>query len=247
MVLCNIPCSFRKITGIIISFFIVSVTFARQTIPYEGDASVEDTIVDTKAIHAVPDSVITSLQKKKEFAYANDPAYWQRKEPNALDNLFAAQNGIRIFIYIVFAAVLLFALYRIIVSNKFFLFYSASKKRQQAKEEGEIQENLEEKIEQAIVARDYRFAVRFMYLKALRLLAEKGWIQLNTKTTNRDYLNALRSYPLAQPFKTITHDYDYIWYGEFAINEQQFLLVQKNFNQFYNSVPVADINNAPIN
>jgi hypothetical protein len=197
--------------------------------------------------HSIPDSVISALQKNKVFAYANDPAYWEKMElkqdPGWLDALylFATQQWIKTFFFLLLGAALLYALYRILVTNKLYLFYSSSRRIVlTAEEENETEENLEEKIAHAVMVRDYRSAIRFMHLKALRLLDAKGWIRFNAKSTNRDYLNALHQNPLAQLFSNITRSYDYVWYGEFQLNEQQFIVLQKNFNQFYNSVSMAD-------
>lgn len=250
MVLRILSNSFRKIAPLCLSVFVSLAAIAEPATSAGQDTAVETTVEaikpDIPQLRFVPDSVITNLQRQKDFAYANDPAYWKKEEKhesNWLDHLylFATQQWVKMFVYVLLGAVLLFALYRLVVTNKLYLFYSSSKKRQeQAEEETEIEENLEEKIERAIHARDYRSAIRFMYLKALRLLDAKGWIQFNAKSTNRDYLNALRQYPLAQPFRVITRNYDYVWYGEFGLNEQQFLLLQKNFDQFYNSVSMTD-------
>lgn len=221
--------SFRKIALIILSAFVFNVA-AAESLPA------------SYTIRTVPDSVISKLQKKKEFAYANDPAYWkeevQRDQLDWLNRLyiFATQQWIRMFIYILLGAALLFILYRLIIVNKRFLFYSSKKLSVAQEEENDSEDNLEEKIEHSVKVRDYRAAIRFMYLKALYLLDAKGWIQFNAKSTNRDYLNALHPYPLAQSFRVITRNYDYVWYGEFGLNEQQFTLLQKNFEQFYNSV-----------
>ena len=71
-----------------------------------------------------------------------------------------------------FLAFFLFIIYRIIVVNKLYLFYNSKKTK--AVDEGEVTDlqdiNLDEKIQQALAAGDHRMAVRYMYLKALKLL-----------------------------------------------------------------------------
>jgi hypothetical protein len=199
----------------------------------------------------VPDSTIRSLQKQKEFAYANDPKSWEREpveeikaEPKGKsfwDHFYSffSVTTIRRFTYGLLIAFFVFIIYRVIVVNKLFLFTSF-KKAKLAPTDGHDEDiadiNLDEKIKQTIAAGEHRLAVRYMYLKALHQLNDKQWIRYHADGTNHEYVTQMSGRKLANEFSFLTRVYDYVWYGEFAITNEQFDLVQKNFSHFYKAV-----------
>ena len=196
-------------------------------------------------LRQVADSTARSLQKQKEFAYANDPAYWKeepkpREQKSFWDYFFEffQSSTVRTIVYSLLIAFFLFVIYRIIVVNKLFLFYSSKKLKPQ--EEGEAvnieDENWDEKIQKAIDANDHRMAVRYMYLKTLQLLNAKQWIQYHAEATNHEYVLQMNSRKQGSDFRFLTRIYDYVWYGEFALTAEQFDVVNNNFRHFYNTV-----------
>jgi len=193
----------------------------------------------------VPDSIAKKIQKQKDFAYANDPGYWVN-EPVAenrrgfwdyLYNFFS-NVAVRTIIYSLLIAFFLFVIYRLVVVNKLFLFYSSKKAKHNDDEESmNIEdETLDEKIQKAIDQNDHRMAVRYMYLKALQLLNHRQWIRFHAEATNYEYVNQMRGRKLANEFDFLTRVYDYVWYGEFALTGEQFEIVYNNFRHFYNAV-----------
>lgn len=240
MVFYRLPGSIRKVVPVFIIIFLSTMTYARSL-----PGSIQRNVV--------PDSVVSGLQHQKDFAYANDPAYWKKDHPANpkgpdLFDLFITQKWVRFLVCFILIALLLYAAYHLLIGNRWGMFYPGAKKRK--KEQGSLEEEIKVDLETTIAAavrdKEYRLAIRFMYLKALRLLEDKGWICLNRESTNRDYLNALAAYPLARPFRIITRSYDYVWYGEFALNEQQFEHLRKDFELFYDNVS-SSVHNKPGN
>jgi len=90
-------------------------------------------------------------------------------------------------------------------------------------------ENIQELIQQALADKNYRLAVRFYYLYILKLLTEKELIAWELQKTNDDYLKEITKVELKKPFSDITRLYDYIWYGDFPIDEIQYDKVEKAF------------------
>jgi hypothetical protein len=193
----------------------------------------------------VPDSITRHLKKDKDFAYANDAAYWVKNPPpqqqkdfwDYFYNFFQGTT-VRTIAYSLLIAFFLFVIYRIIVVNKLFLFYSSKKVK---KEEGKdavnlADDNLDEKIQKALDEKDNRMAVRYMYLKALKMLNDRQWIHFHAEATNYEYVNEMSKHKLANDFRFLTRVYDYMWYGEFALTNEQFEIVQNNFKHFYNAV-----------
>lgn len=72
-------------------------------------------------------------------------------------------------------------------------------------------------IQQAVADKNYRLAIRYYYLLILRQLSEGEHIDWKPQKTNDDYLNELANEQLKTGFSKVTLLYDYIWYGEFTI------------------------------
>lgn len=99
-----------------------------------------------------------------------------------------------------------------------------------------VEENIEQVdfdklIKQALKDNNYRLATRYMYLKSLKVLANKKTIEWHYDKTNTDYLNEIKDSKLKALFKRISYIYDYVWYGEFPIDEDSFNKNKNDFNQ----------------
>jgi hypothetical protein len=213
-------------------------------------ADVETYEAATPELRAVPDSTVERLKRDERFAYANDPEYWSKikKEEekqedserskgfwNSVDNMLSSGTASTIF-YIILGVICVLIIYRIVVVNN---LYSGSRRRKEDTEvlpESEIDDNnLDQRVQAAILANDYRLAVRYMYLKTLRSLNDKGWIRYHAKATNNEYITQVHHYGVGNEFRFLTHVYEYVWYGEFALSVQQFERVQQDFNRFFNT------------
>lgn len=99
-----------------------------------------------------------------------------------------------------------------------------------------VEENIEQVdfdklIKKAIKQNNFRLATRYMYLKTLKVLASKNTIQWHYDKTNSDYLNEITDSKLKGLFKRVSYIYDYVWYGEFPIDEVSFNKNKDDFNQ----------------
>ena len=99
-----------------------------------------------------------------------------------------------------------------------------------------VEENIEQVdfdklIKQALKDNNYRLATRYMYLKSLKVLANKKTIDWHYDKTNTDYLNEIKDSKVKALFKRISYIYDYVWYGEFPIDEESFNKNTNDFNQ----------------
>lgn len=210
-----------------------------EALDFSSDETTTDTSSETIIFRSVPDSISNALKKEKEFEYANDPRYWVKKKTkeqsnNSSFNWNALGNGVKFFMYLLLASALLFVIYRLIVTNN--LFYIKAKKVKQATVEDDVEisdENIDRKINEAVVAGNLRLATRFSFIKALKLLDNKGWIRYHPQATNYDYLNQVSQYRIADDFGFVTRIYEYVWYGEFEINQQQFEKVKPVFEKIY--------------
>jgi Domain of unknown function (DUF4129) len=194
----------------------------------------------------VPDSVIKDLQQSKEFEYANDPAYWPKREKSFVTakeaekedwlDWLVMQNWFRYMVLTLMAAVLLFALIKIAISNRLVMFTSTRKSGNAEEDELLQKDNLAALIQEAEAQDHFRQAVRYRYMKALQEMDEKQIIALNAQSTNWDYVNKLASHPLKKQFLLLTRAYEYVWYGEFQVNKEQYGYLRTEFLQFENAL-----------
>ncbi len=200
---------------------------------------------DTVYFRSVPDSAVNRLKSSPDFEYANNPEYWVEEKEKESDSkgigyLFEwlfTNPGVRMLMYLVLAAVLVYTVYKIVINNN--LFYSASKKVKIAENFGEAEmmdDELDDKIGNAVSGKDYRNAVRFLYIKTLRNLNTRGWIQYHLQGTNYDYLNQVSNRSIAPDFGFLTQVYEYSWYGGFELSETQFETIYNNFKSLNKTI-----------
>jgi hypothetical protein len=203
----------------------------------ENEATVDTTTVDSIVFRSVPDTTIARLKSSKEFEYANDPAYWKRKEEEVSgedsNSNFDPFQALRYLFVIVFIVVLVYAVWQILFQNKIVIF-KRKKKFSSNEVEGEdaAQEDLPALISQAEHDSDFRLASRYRYLLLLQDLHARQLIRMHSELTNWDYVNQLGSNPLNDRFRFLTIAYDYIWYGEFQPSAQQYESLKKKFESF---------------
>ena len=92
--------------------------------------------------------------------------------------------------------------------------------------------DLERAIAEAADSGRYRRAVRLLYLRALRDLAERDLIDYRRERTNADYLKDLSNRPIGPLFEQITLLFEFIWYGDQSIDRLTFPRVHESFTRF---------------
>lgn len=70
---------------------------------------------------------------------------------------------------------------------------------------------------------DYRYAIRYQYLHLLKTFTDKKLLEWDPEKTNLDYINELSKPELKGAFKNVTHIFDYVWYGEFPVTQEDYL------------------------
>ncbi|VAW23813.1 FIG00652419: hypothetical protein [hydrothermal vent metagenome] len=91
-------------------------------------------------------------------------------------------------------------------------------------------------IEQAIQQKNYRLAVRYYYLNILKQLENKELIIWEQQKTNEDYIKEISQKNIQHSFTNLTRLYDFVWYGNFEINETEFARVELDFTQTNNLI-----------
>ncbi len=86
-------------------------------------------------------------------------------------------------------------------------------------------------IQKAIIQKNYRLAVRYYYLSVLQKLSNYEFIDWQQQKTNEDYIKEIKQEPLKDKFASSTYLYDFVWYGNFEINELEFAKAEIEFNE----------------
>jgi hypothetical protein len=186
--------------------------------------------------HAVKGFDITRLNE-----YKADPDYqYDRRKPETswlqriwrrvqdfFDGLFSAGAGLgeRILILLLVGIALVVILYFLFKSGFQGLFMRGDRKH-----DTEVSilntdvriSTLGSRIHTALAEKDYRSAYRWSYIELLHKLAEAGIIRLHANKTNRDYLHEMNASPLRPEFSSLAHAFDFVWYGEYPLNQERY-------------------------
>jgi hypothetical protein len=100
-------------------------------------------------------------------------------------------------------------------------------------EEDISQINFDELIAAAVERKDYKLAVRYLFLKSLKLLSEKEFIELRNNKTNHQYLSEIKNNSVSNAFQIATSRFEWIWYGDFPVDEKVMKSSQKDFNELF--------------
>jgi Domain of unknown function (DUF4129) len=89
----------------------------------------------------------------------------------------------------------------------------------------------QEAIAQAIAQHNYRLAIRLQYLQSLKVLSDKHLIDWQIDKTNRTYTSEITP-TLHNAFEHITQQFEYVWYGNFNIDERVYRQIKQDFDSF---------------
>lgn len=81
-----------------------------------------------------------------------------------------------------------------------------------------------------------RLVIRYYYLWLLKKMSEKAIIDWNIEKTNSDYLYEIKITQLREDFSYASYLYDYIWYGEFELDQNTFEIAQNKFEKTLRSI-----------
>lgn len=191
-----------------------------------------------------------SFKSQKEFDYSRPPlkTNFIGQLIEYIENWFNTLGEISAILpwvlKILFIALVIFFLFIVITKTRIYrIFYS---EREVDAPEFLISktdlenEDLDELIRKLVAEKQFRQAVRLLYLKVINLLRTKEYIHFSKEKTNIDYLNDLKNVELKTRFYAITSIYNYVWYGDTEIAEEQFEKFEERFQSFYSAIDVQD-------
>ncbi|PTQ99507.1 uncharacterized protein DUF4129 [Mucilaginibacter yixingensis] len=87
-------------------------------------------------------------------------------------------------------------------------------------------------IADAVDAKNYRLAVRLLFLRSLKQLADAGLIDWKADKTNSDYARELQNAEHKHGFLSVARQFEYVWYGDFAVAEPLYGQINNSFTDF---------------
>lgn len=97
--------------------------------------------------------------------------------------------------------------------------------------------DFEKLIRDTKISGEKRLMIRYYYLWLLKKMSAQGYIEWDPEKTNSDYLNNLKQADLKADFEYLSYLYNYIWYGEFDIDEQALQKAAQAFEKTIKSIP----------
>jgi hypothetical protein len=92
--------------------------------------------------------------------------------------------------------------------------------------------DFDQKIHAALMDHDERLAIRWHYLKALFLLDKKQLISFSPFKTNIEYGQELKGKTFFNDFTALSRIYEYVWYGQFRLNNNDYHIHRGHFEAF---------------
>ena len=230
----------------------VSETSGTDTSGYDEAAEWPVDTAITSVLKNFRTDSLALIKKDKGFYYqswldsllrAEDAKLKLRKAPVAppdlsfLDTLFTI---FKIVLWVLAVAVVVFVVYKLFL-GKSALFLKSRKNIEaeiQMEEEVLSADKYEGLIKKAAADKNFRLAVRYLYLQSLYQLAEKGYVRLGSEKTNYQYAAELRAAKpdFTKPFADLTYKYEYIWYGEYSVTDAMYDSLRNSFAEFNNKI-----------
>ena len=188
---------------------------------------------------------LRDFQEDRDFQYGHDvkPAFtfWERfkqRIKQTLYDLLSAPSYDHFWKYVLYAfaiGVTVFVVLKLLQVDFTGLFGKQATKNQLAYDT--FEENIHEMdfqalIEEAVLQKDFRKAIRLSYLSTLKQLTDRELINWSPGKTNRSYVTELRNPGMRQRFENITGTFEYVWYGGTALTETNFTATRQAFQDF---------------
>lgn len=94
----------------------------------------------------------------------------------------------------------------------------------------------EKQIADAITKNDYRLAVRLWFLRTLKTFSDKELLSWKIDKTNSDYFYELSNTGYQKEFGEVSNVYDYIWYGEFPVDQLSYSKAEEKFKDLFGKI-----------
>ncbi len=183
----------------------------------------------------------TTTESSGNYSDYTDKIPTIQEDNNGLSlNIIKSFIVLKWFFYLVLAIALLTLVYMLLNNgnNGFFVF----KRNTNIKETNDITaDNIQNTDLKSLIAhaennKAFRLAIRYYFLLVLKNLSLKNHISIEDDKTNTEYLNELTGKPFQTEFNYNLYLYNYIWYGDFPLNAQQYNKAKAHFTTLLNRI-----------
>jgi hypothetical protein len=191
-------------------------------------------------VRTVSGDAIDSLKRQDAFWYA-DSAFGEKKKSPLKQTQNKKQQTSHwlstkalVFILLIALAFIIFFLIRTNVVAARRIIKTQNEELENPENIFEI--NYQRELDKALKDKNYRLAVRLMFLRQLKVLSDKNIIQYKHERTNLDYLMQVHSSKYYKDFFRLTRNYEYVWYGKFELQPETFNVIRTEFENFDQSL-----------
>ncbi|WP_336838146.1 DUF4129 domain-containing protein [Sphingobacterium siyangense] len=135
---------------------------------------------------------------------------------------------------------LAFILYKVLYSRKqYFIKHSEEESELDVLayvERNLMNSNLEPYIQEAIAQRNYALGIRYLQLLNIQKLAQSDHIKWKLSKTNAEFAEEIQNEELRRGFAECTRIFDYVWFGQFELTEDNFSQYQQLFHQYQKQI-----------
>jgi hypothetical protein len=187
---------------------------------------------------------LENFRKMEEFRYDRnivpDDGSWWNILKRFLSDLFnigykkEAAGFWEMVFYVVMILFLAFLVWRLLNADKSWFLYkskTSGQKKISAAENIVIDGiDFQRHIDEAIDKKDFRTAIRYFYLHTLKMFSLASLIAWREDKTNYEYYKEIRVPELKEHFFENTKAFDYIWYGDFYVDDAHFEEVRQSYH-----------------
>jgi hypothetical protein len=196
--------------------------------------------IDSPVFRKLGDSALSPMRSDEDFWYAN--TVFDKKKEKATEKNESFADG-QLFQTLLWMLIIggFIAFLVIYLSNSNAGLFRRSRSVHDTVADPETDDifaiQYAKEIEKAISAGNFRLAVRLLFLKTLRSLSDKHLIQYTQDRTNFDYLLQVQHASWYNLFFRLTRNYEYVWYGQFAIDREKFDMIHTEFTHLEQQLP----------
>ncbi|HET7000544.1 MAG TPA: hypothetical protein VFI33_04525 [Puia sp.] len=217
-------------------------------IRYVSDDSVYKAVKDssylnTFVLREVRQPKVNQYLTDPNYAYANDSEYWKKDKirNNTSPSLFTRLLRNKVFqwsLFLLVIAVVIYGIFQLARENNFRWFSRPGEQSSGAEPDSLLQGplNYDEIIRKYQAEGNYRFAIRYLFLRLINTAADKNIIQIRDSTTNTEIGRAFGQHPLASQYRYLATAYEYIYFGDFNLNKEVFDLLKTKFEVFQEKI-----------
>jgi uncharacterized protein DUF4129 len=168
---------------------------------------------------------------------------WLREIFGSNDGNNNSGNGLNLFLNITAGLIILFVIFLIAkaIMNKEGKWIFGKSSDRNILRYDEIEKDLqsvdfEKLIRETQISGEKRLMIRYYYLWLLKKMSAQGYIEWDPEKTNSDYLDELKQADFKTDFEYLSYLYNYIWYGEFDLDEQALFKAAQAFEKTIKSM-----------